>query len=187
MSNEKTAVSVTPAVELPDASYHETAQAFVEHLRSMREKIPHFTVPTLKGGRKTLATVASLPPEFLEVTTVARTNNPALVRGEATTPAESRNLLTYADAYGPVADELEAMAQFVRFSIAAAKSKAGYEALNTYAIAQRLVRRPEHGNLVPYVADMRRAFGNRGKRPKTAAKARKQQQAAATPPTSEEK
>ena len=128
------------------------------------------------------------PEGLLEVTTVARTNHPALVRGEATSPAESRDLLKYADAYGPVADELEAMAQFVRFSIAAAKSKAGYEALNTYAIAQRLVRRPEHGNLVPYVADMRRAFGNRGKRPKTAAKARKQQDAAAaTPKPSEEK
>ena len=77
------------------------------------------------------------------------------------------------------------MAQFVRFSGAAAKAKAGIEALTTYALAQRLVRRPEHAALAPYVADMRRAFGKRAKG------TRKKQQDAevvtTTPPSSDEK
>lgn len=181
MSNQKSEVSVMPAVEPPATSYHEAAQRFVQELRRMREKIPHFAIPTRKRGRATLVSAATLPQEFIELTTVARTNHAALSRGGAMTAAEGRDLLTYADAYGPVADELEAMAQFVRFSIAAAKNKVGSEALTTYALAQRLARRPEHADLAPYVADMFRALG---KRAKGAALARKKQQAAApvTPP-----
>jgi hypothetical protein len=161
--NSVNTVTITPAVEPPATSYHEAAQAFVDQLRQMREKIPHFVLPSSKRGRQTLSSLTSLPPEFVEQTAVARANNPCLVRGEETSPAQSRDLLTYADAYAPVADELEAMAQFVRFSGAAAKAKAGSEALTTYALAQRLVRRPEYAALAPYVADMRRAFGKRAK------------------------
>lgn len=186
MSNQKSEASITPAVEPPATSYHEAAQAFVDQLRRMRETIPHFTLPVQKNARRTLSSLASLPPEFVEQTAVARANNPALVRGEETSPAQSRDLMAYADAYAPVADELEAMAQFVRFSGAAAKAKAGIEALTTYSLAQRLVRRPEHAALAPYVADMRRAFGKRAK-----GGARKKQQDAevvtTTPPSSSEK
>jgi hypothetical protein len=185
MANQKNEV-VTPAVEPPATSYHEAAQALVEELRRMREKIPHFAIPTPKRGRATLVSAATVPPEFIEVTTVARTNNAALSRGNAMTPAEGRDLLAYAEAYGPVADEFEAMGQFVRFSIVAAKNKVGSEALTTYALASRLARRPEHADLAPYVADMLRALG---KRAKGAALARKKQQTAAavTPPSADDK
>ncbi len=184
MSTQKNAVTVTPAVEPPATSYAEAAQAFVDQLRRMRDAIPHFIIPTRKGGRRTLNSTASLPPEFVELTAVARANHAALVRGEGTSPAETRDLMAYADAYDPVADELEAMAQFIRFSTDAAKDKAGNEALTTYALAQRLVRRPEHAGLAPYVADMRRALGSRGKGVKASAR-KKQQPAPASPPPAE--
>lgn len=170
MSTQKNAVSETPST-----SYVQAAQAFVEQLRAMRETIPHFVIPPEKKAHSRMTSAASVPAEFVELTAVARTNSAALVRGQSTSPTESRDLLTYADAFGPVADELEAMAQFVRFSIAAAKNKAGSEALTTYAIARRLVKRPEHADLAPHVAAMRRALGNRGKHSKAAALARKQQ------------
>jgi hypothetical protein len=186
VSNQKNEVFISPAVEPPATSYHEAAQALVDELRRIRETIPHFTLPARKNARQVLNSVASLPPEFIEQTAVARANNPSLVRGDATSPAESRDLLAYADAYAPVADELEALAQFVRFSGAAAKAKAGTEALTTYALAQRLVRRPEHAALAPYVTDMRRAFGKRAK-----GGPRKKQPdaevATTTPPSTDEK
>lgn len=180
MSNQKNEVTVSPAVEPPATSYAEAAQAFVEELRRMRQKIPHFVIPTIKGGRQTLSSAASVAPEFVELATVARTNHPVLARGEETTAAESRDLMAYADAFAPVAAELEAMAQYVRFSTDAAKNKAGYAALTTYALARRLVRRPEHAGLAPHVAAMRRAFGSRGKRVKPDA-AKKQQLAPQQP------
>jgi hypothetical protein len=191
MSTQKETVSENPstenaAVEIPASSYSDGAQAFVDQLRRMRETIPHFAIPTLKSGRQTLNSLASLPAPFIELTAMARTNSVSLVRGGATTPAETRDLMAYGDAYNPVADELEAMAQFIRYSIAAAKAKAGVEALTTYALARRLARRPEHADLAPHVADMRRALGNRGKRSK-AALARKNLQPAPVIPPSEQK
>jgi hypothetical protein len=67
--------------------------------------------------------------------------------------------MSYADAYGPLADELEALAHFVRHSVTAARNKAGSEALTTYSLTQRLAKRPEYARLKPYAADMRRALG----------------------------
>ena len=192
MSTQKKTVTENPsienaAVESPASSHSEAAQAFVDQLRRMRETIPHFVIPTLKNGRATLSSLASVPAPFIELTAVARTNDVALVRGGATTPAETRDLMAYGEAYSPVADELEAMAQFIRYSIAAAKAKAADEALNTYALARRLARRAAHADLAPHVADMRRALGNRGRRSKAASAARKNEQAAPVTPPSEAK
>jgi len=58
----------------------------------------------------------------------------ARARG-ASPPAEIRDLMSYADAYSPVADELEALAQFVRHSVTAARNTAGSEALMTTSLA----------------------------------------------------
>jgi hypothetical protein len=83
----------------------------------------------------------------------------ALVRGDSLPPAEIRDLMSYGEAYTPFADELEALAQFVRLSVAAARNLAGSEALTTYALAQRLAKQPKTAGLKPFVADMRRALG----------------------------
>jgi len=81
------------------------------------------------------------------------------VRAESRTPEEVRDLVAYADAYSPLADELEALAKFIRYSAMTARNEAGAEALTTYALAVRLSKRPETAYLAPYVADMRRALG----------------------------
>ncbi|HEY0144152.1 MAG TPA: hypothetical protein VGF48_24915 [Thermoanaerobaculia bacterium] len=163
MSNQKNAPVSETATPSP-SSHTDAAQARVEELRAMRLLIPFFTVPPDRIGRRRLTSKTSLPPEFVELTVVATSNHDALVLKRALTPAERRELQTYGEAYSPVADELEALAQFVRYSIAAAKARAGEDALDTYALAQRLAKRPEHADLAPHVADMRRALGNRGKR-----------------------
>jgi hypothetical protein len=67
-------------------------------------------------------------------------------------------LVAYAGAYVPLADELEALAQFIRYSTTAARNLAGTEALTTYALAQRLAKEKRYAYLKPHVADMRRAL-----------------------------
>ncbi|HEU4888056.1 MAG TPA: hypothetical protein VFV49_09230 [Thermoanaerobaculia bacterium] len=150
------------------SSHPDTAQTCVEQLRALRQLIPNFTVPTLKSGSRGLAAAASVPPELVELTLVAVRNCAALVRGGAIDAAQTRDLQAYAAAFGPVADELEAMAYFVRHSIAAAKNKVGSDALTTYALAQRLAKRPETADLAPVVADMRRLLGKTRKGTKEA-------------------
>jgi len=140
-------------------NYVETAQARLQDLRLWREQIPRFVIPPTWDATRRLVGAASVPPAFIELTNVAVANQNALVRQESISPAEIRDLVSYADAYSPVADELEALAQFVRHSVTTARNTAGSEALTTYSLAQRLAKKPRHAGLVPYVADMRRALG----------------------------
>ena len=154
-------------------SHVEAAQARLQELRLMRDQIPRFLIPESSKEPLRLNGAASVPIEFVELTVVAVTNQKALVRGESATPAEIRDLLRYAEAYSPLADELEALAQFVRFSVNAARNKAGSEALTIYSLAQRLAKRRENAGLAPFVADMRRALG-RTRKPSPEAVAKKE-------------
>jgi hypothetical protein len=171
MSTNKKIESTETAV-VPAASYTATAQERIEELRRWREQIPRFAIPATADATRRLSTAASVPLEFMELTSIATANHKPLVRGESLTPDQSRDLVSYADAIGPLADELEALAKFVRYSAAAARSTAGADALTTYALATRLSKRPETAYLAPHVADMRRALG-RGRKPSPEVQARK--------------
>jgi hypothetical protein len=141
----------------------EAAQARLQELRQSRELIPHFTLPLSGKETSKMNVVASIPPKFVEISASAMANEKALERGTMT-PEEIRELMSYAEAYGPLADEYEAMGQFVRHSINAARNLAGNEALATYHSAKRLAKMPRYAGLAAYVADMRRALGKvRGK------------------------
>ena len=150
----------------PQLSHTATAQARIEEIRAMRQKIPNFTIPESKRAKQQIITVASLPPAFIERSAVAITNSASLVRAGATDPERIRDLMSYADAYDALADELEAMASFVRHSVATARNEAGREALTTYALAQRLAKLPATADLAPHVADMRDALGKRARKTK---------------------
>jgi hypothetical protein len=103
---------------------------------------------------------------------MALANHRVLVRAEGATPTQVRDLVAYADAFGPLADELEALALFVRYSAKAARHAAGSEALTTYSLAARLSKLPANAHLRPHVADMRRALG-RGRKASPEVAARK--------------
>ena len=145
------------------ATHRDEAQERVQEIRALRQQIPNLTIPAAKGDRRRLTRAASVPPDFIELTAVVVKNSAALVRGRGADPAVTRDLMSFAEAYGPVADELEALAHFVRHSVTAARNKAGSDALTTYSLAKRLARRPETADLAPHVDDMRRALGIRRK------------------------
>jgi hypothetical protein len=165
--NQSTETAAVPAV-----SYTATAQQRIEELHRWREQIPHFVIPATADATQKLSTAASVPPEFIELTSIATANHKPLVRAEARTPDEVRGLAGYAEAYSPLADELQALAKFIRYSTTAARNEAGAEALTTYALAVRLSKRPATAYLAPHVADMRRAL-NRGRKPSPEVVARK--------------
>jgi len=148
----------------PQSSHADIAQARVEEVRAMRDRIPDLVIPDSKDASRKLVSAATVPSQFIELTAVAVKNSEALVRKGGADPARLRDLMTYAEAYEPLADELEALAQFVRHSVITARHKAGRDALTTYAMAQVLAARPENADLAPHVADMRRALGKRALR-----------------------
>ena len=150
----------------PQTSHTATVQERIDEIRAMRQKIPNFTIPESRRAKRQIITVASLPPAFIERAAVAITNSASLVRAGAVDPERIRDLMSYSDAYESLADELEAMASFVRHSVATARSEAGREALTTYALAQRLAKLPATADLAPHVADMRSALGKRVRKTK---------------------
>ncbi|SRR5216684_287442 len=158
---------MTQVTEVPvtntQTTHVDAAQALVADVRAMRARVPDLVIPDSPNATQKLVSAATVPPQFIELTAVAVTNSEPLVRKGAADPARLRDLLNYAEAFEPFADELEALAQFVRHSVVTARHKAGSEALTTYAIAQRLAKLPETADLAPHVADMRRALGKRGR------------------------
>jgi hypothetical protein len=148
-----------------EVTYNEAAQARIAELRAMRDAIPHLTVPARKGDTRRLGRAASLSPQFVELTVVATKNSTALVRGDYD-PDQVRDLNSFADAFGPFADELDALAGFVRHSVTTARNTAGTEALITFEVAKRLARRPKTADLMPFVEAMGRALGVQGRKAK---------------------
>ena len=145
-------------------NHREAVQARLEELRQMRQQIPYFTMPVDGKETQRLNNAASVSPEFVESTASAMANQKSLERADGATPAEMRDQMSYAEAYLPLADEFEAMGQFLRHSIHAAKARASSEAMATYIMAKRLARISRYAGLAVYVADMRRALGRtRGK------------------------
>lgn len=169
MSEKENGVSTVVPTAAATGTHAESAQECVAIARTLRERIPKFVIPASVQEAVRLHSAASVSPEFIEITNLAVANEHVLVRGGAATPAEVRDLVHYAAAFNPVADEFEAFAHFIRHSCTAALNKAGSEALTTYALAQRLAKRPETAHLAPYVADMRRALGRARKQSAEAA------------------
>jgi len=139
-------------------SHIDNAQAMVEQARAMRLQVPNFVIPTSRSEAQRMIKAASVPPEFVELSAVAVKNTTPLASAGAVPADVTRDLTRFADAFDPVADELEALAQFIRHSTLAARHKAGSGALTTYALAKVLAKRPETADLAPLVADMRRAL-----------------------------
>ena len=178
MSTQEKAVEKDVVVSNATPNPHvEAAQARLQELRHSRGLIPHFTLPVSAKESVKLNSAASVSPQFVETSASAMAHEKDLAR-PSVTPDEIRDLMAYAEAYGPLADEYEAMGQFLRHSINAARNRAGTEALITYNNAKRLAKVPRYAGLAVYVADMRRMLGKtRGK--ETAEQARKRADTAA--------
>jgi len=153
------------AADAAEPSYRGTAAEHLERLRALRETIPNFVTPS--DGRTTnrLSHAASVPPEFVELSAVVAKKTETLGVGGPNAD-RMRDQLAYADAYGPVADEYDAIAQLLRHSIVAARNNAGSAALLVYKTTRHLAKRPETSELAPSLADLSRLLGARARRTK---------------------
>jgi hypothetical protein len=144
-------------------SHSAAANALIEKIRGLQEEVPNFAIPTSRNANQRLSSAARVSPQFVELTAAATENNPVLTRAGSPEPDAVRDLVSYAEAYTAVADELEAMAGFVRHSVRAAKHKAGRHALATYAFTRRLANEPETASLQPVATAMKRELHRRKK------------------------
>ena len=151
----------------PIDAHVKAVNALVEQLRAMREVIPNFEIPQKGDGRR-MVSVATLPPGFTERCMAAARIHAPLQRQGGLSVDQVRDLMAYSYAYRALIDEFVAMTIFLRHSVAAAKNRAGHEALTIYALARRLSKQPETAYLVPVVEAMRQALGKRIRKSKKA-------------------
>jgi hypothetical protein len=130
---------------------------WMERIEAWRQEVPDFDLPLPAGNRRKLAAARLVPNDFVEQMCAAMEGDELLTRGGIGAD-QLRDLILYALAYGPVADEMERLAKEMRHSVDTAKVKAGAEALITFKVAERLAALPGNEHLVPMVETMRRTL-----------------------------
>jgi hypothetical protein len=153
------------AADAAEPSYQGTAAEHLDRLRALRETIPNFVTVSDAKAIHRLCQAASVPPEFVELSAVVAKKTETLGVG-GPNAERMRDRLAFADAYGPVADEYDAIAQLLRLSIVAARNQAGSDALLVYKTTKHLAKRPETSELAPNLADLSRLLGARARRTK---------------------
>jgi hypothetical protein len=113
-------------------------------------------------------TSASVPDDFLEAAAVAVESSIVLKTATGLEPDNVREAVAFATAYGPVAEEAEALARSIRHTISVRRSQAGTDALQAYNIAKGLARKPEGAVLSSHIQEMKRTLGRGGHKRVTA-------------------
>jgi hypothetical protein len=160
----------------PASPYTAAAQAYMDQLRSMRPLIPDFAFAPEKPIRRKLIANASVPLELLEMVSVNLTNAPQIAVDGAE-GEKIRDLMHRAMSFTAVADDLDHTSAAARHTVTDLRHQAGTIALDVYANAKRMAKKPGNADLIPLVEGMQRALGRTSPRP------RKKAASAPTPTT----
>ena len=148
----------------PPSLHAEAAKVIIDKIRDHRVEIPNFDTqlvdPRALNG-------AAVPVEFVEAVCAAIQQSIRLEQAGGADATTLRDAWAYAIAYEPVVQELLAMARYLAHSIRVHRNAAGLSALDVYLLAKRLSERKDGAELKPFVDDMRRKLGKKGRPRKT--------------------
>jgi hypothetical protein len=144
------------------------AALVLQHLRSLHAQIPGFQQPASNAEQQRLISNAGVSQDYLESACVMLESSPALAAATAIDPARVREAVRFAAAYEPVADELEALARAVRYTILVRRDAAGKDARVLFNVAAALARKPENVRLKPFLSEMKKANKRPARKPKAA-------------------
>jgi hypothetical protein len=138
-------------------------ELMVEQLRALRQQIPEYAQLTVSDA-KTLRGPATADAGFVTAAINAIGASPVVQSAVGLTPEALRQEASEVVRWVAVEDELRAMLKGVATANLTRRHRVGLAALQAYGISRMLVRKPEHANLLPHVAEMKRLnrFG-RGK------------------------
>lgn len=151
----KNAVSQTNAAAAAQDPAVMTPEAIVEELRVLRAQIPNYTQLSVPESAS-LRTASTLNPDFTQAAIDAIGASPRL---EATVGHNAETLQSAFETAARLAKveaELRAMLEGVSSAILTLRHGVGRAALLTYEVSKRLVKEPEHTDLLPHLASMRK-------------------------------
>jgi hypothetical protein len=158
MSNQKSVNQQQNAVTTAsDAPVPITPEAMVDQLRTLREQIPEYVqlpVPQMRS----LQSVANIHPEFAQAAINAIGASPRVEGVVGQTSEELQGDAEAAARWSKVEDELAGMLKGVALANLTRRNRVGKAALLAYVVSKRLVSSPEHADLLPHLAEMRRTI-----------------------------
>jgi len=142
----------------------------VAQLRAIRAVIPDYTQLALSAERSLRPVAAGTDPDFVQASINSVGANDNVQQAIGRTPEDLRQETADAQSWTSVEDEAAALLKGIATANLVRRHRIGTTALAVYAISRRLAKQPEHANLLPHVATMKRLnrFGVR-KRAKTPA------------------
>jgi len=160
---DKNAVSQTNAATAAEDPAM-TPEAIVEQLRVLQGHIPNYVQLSVPDAA-TLRTASNLHPDFSQAAIDAVGASPRLEATVGQSAETMQSTLEAAARLAKVEEELKAMLDGVSSSILTLRHSVGHAALMAYEVSKRLVKEPEHANLLPHVASMRKTnrFGRNRK------------------------
>lgn len=151
-NNEVSQTNAATAAEDPAV----TPESVVEQLRALRSQIPNYgQLPVLTA--QSLRTVSSISPEFAQAAIHSVGASPTV---QATVGQSAEELQTASEAaarWSTVRDELKATLDGVTSAVLTMKHTLGQSLLLTYTVSKKLIKSPQHADLLPHVALMRKA------------------------------
>jgi hypothetical protein len=130
-------------------------EAIVEQLRALRQQIPEYMQLSTAEARS-LRVTAGANPRFVHASINAIGASPVVESAVGTTPEALRLEVDDVLRWTAVEDELRAMLKGVIAANLNRRYRLGTAALQAYGIGRMLVRKIEHADLLPHVAEMKR-------------------------------
>ena len=134
-----------------------TPESVVEQLRALRAQIPNYVQLPIPEAR-TLRPASSVNQEFTQSAIHAVGASPTLVATVGQTAEELQIAAETAARWSMVRDELKATLDGVSSAVLTMKHNLGQSVLLTYTVSKKLVKVPQHADLLPHVANMRKTI-----------------------------
>ena len=154
--------------------YQQVAANLAKAIDDMLALIPSF-VAIHHSTTRLVRTHQNVPLQFIATAIAAAEANPELQGTAKFDVTEARNSLQFIDAFRPMADQLNAAAENLTFSIDTQRANASIGALQLYAVAKGPARAPQSTTVASHVSNLKRDLGrvgrNSGKKKSTPAPA----------------
>ncbi len=147
-------------VPMPHA---EAARALLEKIRALQAEVPRLTPVAPETIRRLVAT-ARMTDVGIEAATVAIERSLRLSIAANADAATVRDAYSYALAYGPIVQELLALARTIAHTVRVERAFAGAAALDIYAMADRMSKQADGAEFVPFVEDIRKMLKKKGRK-----------------------
>ncbi|MCU1245969.1 MAG: hypothetical protein JWN02_1879 [Acidobacteria bacterium] len=164
-TTSNTTITKNPAAAV-DATTPLTPEQIVEQLRALRQHVPAYQQLTTIEAQP-LQPAANVSEAFVQTSINAVSALPIMETTLGRSAQDLREDTAEAARWTAVEDELRAMLKGVETANLTRRHRIGQAALHAFGIARQLARRPEHGDLLPHIAELKRLNRVRRTRNKT--------------------